>query len=357
MRQNENVMKLACGLVFVFAVPLLAQTDRALGAVTSVDSAGRRVTLKTDAGVEVIVTAQPTANFRRVAPGETDLQKAAVITLNDISVGDRVLARGRAGANSNEVAATLVVVMSQGDIAQKQAADRADWERRGVVGLVTMAGASQIVIDVRTAGSIAVVTITLAPNAKVRRYAPDSVRFADARPSTLGEIKAGDQVRARGNRTEDGSKMTAEEVVSGSFRTIAGVVLSLDAQQNEVRINNLDTKKPLVVKVSADSSLRKLQAQVAQAIAQRVRGSAENGARPGTAGGADLQQALESSPRITLADLKAGDAIVVAGTVGDLTDRVTAITLMAGVEPILTRPGTKEMSLGSWTLDIGNDDP
>lgn len=351
-------MKLACCLAFVLAVPLLAQTDRALGAVTSVDPAGRRVTLKTDAGTEVIVTAQPNANFRRVAPGETDLQKAAVIALNDISVGDRVLARGRAGANSSEITAALIVVMSQGDIAQKQAADRADWDRRGVVGLVTMAGGDQIVINVRTSGNVTPVAITLAPNAKVRRYAPDSIRFADARPSALGEIKTGDQVRARGNRTEDGSKMTAEEVVSGSFRTIAGVILSFDAQQNEVRINDLDTKKAMVVKVSADSSLRKLPPQVAQAIAQRVRGNGENGASPGGAArGGDLQQMLEGSPRITLADLKAGDAIVVAGTVGDLTDRVTAITLLAGVEPILTRPGAPGMSLGSWTLDIGNDNP
>jgi len=169
-------MKLAYCLAFFLAIPLLGQTDRALGAVTGVDPAGRRVTLKTDTGTEVIVTAQPTANFRRVAPGETDLQKAAVITLNDVSIGDRVLARGRAGANSGEVAATLIVVMSQGDIAQKQAADRADWDRRGVVGLVTTTGGEQIVINVRTSGNVAPVAITLAPNAKVRRYAPDSVR-------------------------------------------------------------------------------------------------------------------------------------------------------------------------------------
>jgi len=354
-------MKLACCLAFALAVPLFAQTDRALGAVTDVDLGSRRITLKTDTGTEVVVTAQPTASFRRVAPGETDLQKAATITLNDISVGDRVLARGSAGANASAVAATLVVVMSQGDIAQRQAADRADWDRRGVVGLVTMAGADQIVINVRTSGSVTPLAITLAPNATLRRYAPDSVRFADARPSTLGEIKTGDQVRARGNRAGDGSKMIAEEVVSGSFRTIAGLILSVNPQQNEVRINDLETKKALLVKVSADSSLRKLQPQVAQAIAQRVHGSTEGTgkSRGASAQGRglrsdDLQQMLEGSPSIALTELKAGDAIVISSTVGAIADRVTAITLMTGVEPILRRPGTQEMSLGSWTLDIGN---
>jgi hypothetical protein len=206
-------------------------------------------------------------------------------------------------------------------------------------------------MNIRGAGT-APVAISLAPNAAVRRYAPDSVLFADARPSTLGEIKIGDQVRARGNRSPDGNTMTAEEVVSGTFRTIAGVILSLDAQQNEVRINDLESKKPLVVKVTAGSSLRRLSPQVAQAVAQRVRGNPGGSATAGR--GSDLQQLLESSPGMTLADLKAGEALVISSTIGATAERVTAITVLAGVEPILRRPGTQEMSLGSWTLDIGN---
>jgi hypothetical protein len=45
-------------------------------------------------------------------------------------------------------------VMSQGDIAHKQAVERVDWNRRGVVGHVTMTEVDQIVIDVRTAAGI-----------------------------------------------------------------------------------------------------------------------------------------------------------------------------------------------------------
>jgi hypothetical protein len=347
----ERTVRLVCCLVPVLSSPFFAQTtppDRALGAVTKLDVGARLLTVKTDAGAEVVVTAQPAASFRRVAPGETDLQKAAVIALTDVSVGDRVLARGRAGANGNGLAATLIVVMSKSDIAQKEAADRADWDRRGVMGVVTTAGADQILINVRTAAGVSPLTIKLAPNASVRRYAPGSVRFADARPSVLSEIQAGDQLRARGNRTADGSTMNAEEVVSGTFRTIAGLVVSLDPQQNEVRLNDLDSKKAMVVKVNAASSLRRLEPQVAQAIASRVRGGAE---RSG-----DLQQMIESSPAITLADLKAGDPIVVSGAAGANAQELTAITLLTGVESILRRPGAKEMSLGSWTLDIGIGD-
>ena len=350
MRFERTLRLLGC-LVFVLSSPAFAQTtapDRALGAVIKVDIGARLLTVKTDAGAEVVVTAQPTANFRRVAPGETDLQKAAIIALADISVGDRVLARGKAGANGSGLTAALIVVMSKGDIAQKEAADRADWDRRGVMGVVATAGADQIVINVRTAAGASPMVIKLAPNASVRRYAPGSVRFADARPSTLSAIQAGDQVRARGNRTADGSTMNAEEVVSGAFRTIAGVVVSLDPQQNEVRINDLDSKKPLVVKINAGSSLRRLQPDVAQAIASRVRGGAERNG--------NLQQMIDSSPSTTLADLKAGEPIVVSGAVDVNTQQVTASTLLTGVETILRRPGSQEMSLGSWTLDMGGGD-
>jgi hypothetical protein len=69
--------------------------------------------------------------------------------------------------------------------------------------------------------------------------------------------------------------------------------------------------------------------------------------------GNDLTQILDRAPTITLADLKPGDAIIVLSTVGANTESLTAITLLAGVEPILTRPGTREMSLGGWSLGAG----
>ncbi len=70
-------------------------------------------------------------------------------------------------------------------------------------------------------------------------------------------------------------------------------------------------------------------------------------------GQGDLSQMLERSPVATFADLKPGDAIVVLSTEGATQGKITAITLLAGVEPILTRPGTREMSLGGWSLSAG----
>jgi hypothetical protein len=342
------------------------------GTVTKVDVAARSLVLKTDAGQEFTITLQPTVSFRRVAPGETDLRKAEPIELAGISVGDRVLARGK--TENQSVAATLIVVMSQGDLVKKQDAERADWDKRGVTGLVTAAAADSVTISVKNlAGATKQIVITPAANTIVRRYAPDSVKFADAKASTLAEIKIGDQVRARGEKSEDGAKMSAEEIVSGTFKTIACVILSVNAQENLMQVRDLDTKKPLTVKVNPDSTMKKFQPQAAQTIAARLhpeaaQGAGGRGGRGGGGGGrggdaqggargggsaADLQQLLDRSPAITVADLKAGDAVVVSSTVGASADKITAISLVAGVEPIITKPGTQEMALGDWNLGGG----
>jgi hypothetical protein len=357
------------------------QPDRVLGLVSKIDAGARQITLKTDAGAEVSVGLDAKASFRRVAPGETNLANAASIALTDISAGDRVLARGKPGESG--LIATLVVVMSQADIASKQAAERADWDRRGATGIVTETGGDQVTISVRNLTGVTPLVIKPVANAIVRRYTPESVKFADAKPSKLEEIKKGDQVRARGNKTADGMTMTADEIVSGQFRMIAGVIQSVDAKENLIRINNLETKKTLVVKITGDTSVKKLPPPVSQLIANRLHGvkeeapaggppgaggpgaGAPGGGRGGFGGGrggfggapggagrgpGDLQSMIERIPAIAIGDLMMGDAIILSSIAPSAAtpDQATAITVLAGVEPILTKPGTKEMSLGSW---------
>ncbi|MDP8990399.1 MAG: hypothetical protein M3N41_10020 [Acidobacteriota bacterium] len=366
---------------------------RALGVVTKMDAAARQLTVKTDTG-DVVVTVDPKAKVLRVAPGATSLTNAAAIELGDINVGDRLRARGRS-AEDKSVAALEIVVISQSDIASKQAAERADWDRRGVTGIVADVTADSLTINVRTLAGVRPVIVKPGPNAVIRRYTPDSVKFADAKPSQLADLRKGDQVRARGDKTPDGSAMTADEIVSGQFKMIAGLVLAVNLQENVIRINNVETKKPMTVKISTDSTLKKLQPQLAQVIANRLHGVAPiegaagggpgagpggggPGAGPGggpggypgggpagargpggfgggRGGNGDLQSMIDRTPAIKIADLMAGDAIIVSSVNGANPEQVTAITLLAGVEAILTKPGTREMSLGDWNVGGGAD--
>jgi hypothetical protein len=71
--------------------------------------------------------------------------------------------------------------------------------------------------------------------------------------------------------------------------------------------------------------------------------------------GGDLQQMLDKQPAVTVADLKVGEPIVISSAVGAATDHIMAITMLAGVEPILRSPGKPEMSLGGWNLGGGGD--
>jgi hypothetical protein len=246
----------------------------------------------------------------------------------------------------------------------------------------------------------------------LRRYAPGSVKFDDAKPAPLGEIRPGDQLRARGQKNADGSELTAQEIVSGSFRNISGMISSLDGAQSTITVHDLATKKNVTVKITSESQLRKLPAPMAQRIAQRLNGSGggnggangdqpgsgqtpstrsgaaaaptakepaagsgqapasgvEDGRQrdfggrgrgmgtgaggPGSGGAMDLQQMISRMPASTIADLQKDDVVMLVGTEAIGSNAVTAITLLAGVEPILqgSPNGGASSILSPWSL-------
>jgi hypothetical protein len=351
---------------------------RLIGAVKAI--AGNAVTLTPDLGSDITVLVQDSTRMVRTAPGQTSLKDATPIKLQDLQVGDRVLVRGQASADAKSLVAGAIIVMKRSDIEHKQEAERSDWQKHGVGGLVSAVdpGSATITISTMSMGTVNKLAVQVSKDTVIRRYAPESVKFDDAKPGTLDQIKPGDQLRARGSRSGDGSKFTAEEIVSGSFRNIAGTVASVDASENSVNVMDAITKKPVSVKVTADSQMRKLPPMMAQRIAMRLKGEAGaspsgagaggtassasqpgGGAPPGEAGGGsrpggapDFQQMLNRLPAATLADLQKGDAVMIVATQGAASGAVTAVTLLSGVEPILTSSSsaTQAALLSSWTL-------
>lgn len=403
-----------------------APIAKAVGTVKSV--AANAVVLTTDSGADQTVTFTDAARIVRAVPGQTDLKTAPAIAIPEIQVGDRVFARGQAG-EGNAVIASSAIVMKQSDIAAKQQQERDEW-RKGIGGIVKEVDAASNAITINNSMIAAgkPITIHLSPATTIRRYAPDSVKFDDAKPGTLDQIKPGNQLRARGTKNDDGTEFTAQAVITGAFRDIAGTVISTDAANSTVTITDLATKKPVTIKVAADSLLRKLPPFVAMGIAMRLKGvppgamgamgqggaggggqgnwrgagnaggslapaggSASGGsAAPGTpaavsrsaapgmtagqggpvggqggpgggwrgAGGGtpDFQQMLARMPGLAVADLNKGDAVMLVATEGSETSGPTAITLLAGVEPILTAApaGMSAASiLSPWNLSAG----
>ncbi|MGD1022084.1 MAG: DUF5666 domain-containing protein [Candidatus Sulfotelmatobacter sp.] len=353
-----------------------AAASRRIGAVKAIN--GTAITLTPDSGPDLAVAVQPTTRVVRIAPGEKNLKNAVPIQLQDIQVGDRILVGGKISDDSLSLSASSIVVMKSSDLAARHEQERQDWQKRGVDGLAKAVDpvAGTITINVRSKP----VVIHTSSSTVIRRYPPDSVKFDDAKPSTLAEIHPGDQVRARGDHSADGSELTAEEIVSGSFRNVAGTVDSVDASSSTLSVHDLLSKKMLLIKITADSQLRQLPPEMAQRIAMRLKtagavpgaasGSAatsDQNSRPtGTSGGMasggngaggrpggapDFQQMLSRIPAISLSDLHKGDAVVIVSTEGT-SEGGTVITLLSGVEPILrAAPGASSSSiLTPWSL-------
>ena len=340
-----------------------AQTAKqVLGAIQAIQ--GSTITLKPDTGPAVNVVVQGSVRILRVAPGQTDLKNAAAIQFADLQVGDRILVRGIPSADGQSLTASSVIAMKRSDVEAKQQQEREDWQKRGTGGLVSAVdpASGTITISVPAPGGTRTVAVHTTKDTIIRRYAPDSVQFDDAKPSSLSEVKPGDQLRARGARSADGSEFAAEEIVSGAFRNISGTVSNLDAAANTLTVADLATKKPVVVKISAQSQVLKLPPQIAQGLAFQMKGGARGAAsgapgggeggnaRPGRA--ADLQQVLNRLPKASLADLQKGDAVMIVSTEGTASGGVTAITLLAGVEPILQASpgGAQAMTLSPWNI-------
>ena len=359
----RNYVRLMATVVLAAAstlavLPLQAQAQTPSGATTTRGTVksinGQTLVLTPDSGQDVNVSLSDTTRILRTEPGQTDLKSAAPMAAGDIQVGDRMLLRGKPGDNG-ALAATLVVVMKQAAIAQKQQHDRDDWQKRGTGGIVSAVDQASGTITVSVTPTVSIVVKTTKDTGFLR-YAPNSIKFADAQKGSFEQIKTGDQLKARGSRAADGKEITAEEVISGSFRNIAGTITAIDAANNAITVKDILAKKSVTVKFNGDSQLHKLAPQMAQRLAFFLKASAQPGqggapaaggsqpagagAAPGAgarpAGGPDFQQMLSRIPSVKLEELQKEDAVMIVAMAGTTSNEATAITLLGGVEPILT---------------------
>jgi hypothetical protein len=354
-----------------------------LGTIKAIN--GNAITLAGESGPEVAITVAPNAKIAHVNPGSKDLTP---IQLSDLQVGDTVRVRGYASLDGKTLNGLEVIVITRSAVAAVSDQMKQDWQKRGIGGIVNTVdpSAGTVTISIPSfAGEKKLITVHANSNTIVRRYAPDSANFEAAKPSTLQAIHVNDQLRARGDRSADGNDFTAAEIVSGTFPYVEGTVKSVDASAGTISVQDVLSKKTVQLKVTSDSQLHQIPADMAQRMAfilKRAKdgnanssapnpsnhgspngnsasyaGSAASGGMQGgaggtgsaRAGGGGLQRMLDSAPAVTLADLHKGDALAILATEGALTDGGTIVKLYSGVEPILeAAPNT--MTLAPWSL-------
>jgi hypothetical protein len=347
--------------------PATATIPPKLGTVKTIS--GTSITLATDAGATVTITVPDGTKVQQLAVGSTDLKTAKPAQFSDIAVGDRVLAAVKAGDSPDSFLAKQVVVMKSADIAQMQAAQQAAWKANGVGGIVSTVDPATGTITI-TSGSKKVV-INTSSKTEFKRFASDSVKYQDAKAGTLAQIQAKDQLEARGTKSSDGTSIQADEVVTGAFQDLSGQIVTVDA--GKITLKDLATKKLMTVNLTANSDLRMMSQRAATMFAARTNGGgaaaggggAPTGGGPGAGQGgggmrrsasADLSQMIATFPAITPEDLHKGDAVMIVAsdpTPGATT--VTAITVLTGVDPILTANPNGGMSL-SMSISGGGGD-
>ena len=363
IRNNSLTFRIALSLGLVFCVAgvtvssLAAQAPTAaapavvsqLGTVKSVS--GSTITIATDKDQTITVNVAAGAKVYQLAVGSTDLKTAKPGELADVAVGDRTLVTGKAGDTPDSLTAVRVILMKSSDIAQMQAQQQADWKANGVGGIVTTVDPASGTITI--ASGTKRLTINTTNKTEFKRFAGDSVKYQDARPGKITDIQPKDQLQARGEKSADGTSMQAEEVISGSFENLSGQLLSVDAASGKITLKDLATKKVVTVNVTSNSNIRNMPAMVATRFATQTNGtggggggrrgggaqdaSAANGDGARRTAGSDLSQMIARFPTITLAELKKGDAVmIVASDPAPGASTATAVTLLTGVDPILT---------------------
>lgn len=372
---------LTIALITPVMVNAQTATARFLGTVTAVS--GNSLTVKTDAGEVHQVDVPSTASLKQIEPGAKDLSTAQTIEFSSLATGDRVLVKLDPNAPAGASTALQVIAVKQADLAKKQEKERQEWQQRGVGGLVkTVDNSSGDIVITSGAGPTAkTITIHTTKASALKRYAPASVRFDEAKVAPIDSIHAGDQLRARGAKNAAGTEITADEAISGSFRNLSGLIPSIDAAGSTLVVKDLATKKQVTIHISPETQMRRLDEQMATRLAAMLNGNggafARNGGarpqgapgggqpvaaggppsgapRPGFGGGGfDVQMLFSRAPLIKLTDLKKGDAVMVVAT--EDASGVSAITILAGVEPLLEAPAASQ-NLLNWSLSSGAPD-
>ena len=323
-----------------------------MGVVTNINQDTRQILVTTNAGSQVAVTLSDTTEFMRIPPGEKTKDKFIKIAPTDFAVGDMVFARGRISEDRKNMPAREFYVMSKGDIALKRDREREEWRTNGLSGTVSALNVEkkEITVDARTAEGTKSLVLAPTDSTIFKRYAPDSIRFGDARTSSFGELKVGDQFRARGTKSTDLLRFTPAEIVSGSFQTIGGAITEINATTQEVKLKDAQSNQVVTVVVGKDSTMRQLTPELLAALTPPKPGTTPTstpGKRP-----ADLQEMFDQLPALSLTDLKVGDSILVSSTKGADPVRVTAIAVVNGVGPLLQsgQQGRSAVALGAMSL-------
>ena len=268
-------------ITLVFSSALLAQdttasaqakpSEHVIGTVTDTNPANHTVTVKEDgaAGQTHVIDLTNTKTLLKVPPTAKDLKSATRITAGDLAAGDRVDVRGSKseGEGGSAMAARSVVLMSARDLEQHHQAEASAWQKSTAGTVASIDGAGQkLTVTSRTPEGPKPVTVE-GSAAQFTRYSPETPKTP--KQSTFADIQPGDQVKIIGEKSSDGATITAQKIYSGTFKSLAGTLVSAAPDGKSIVVKDLTSKQPVTVLLTGDASVRKLPPMMAYMLARR----------------------------------------------------------------------------------------
>ena len=350
-------------------------------------SAGKIVLETKDGEISAILASS--TQYQRLPPDNLKLSAAKPAAFTDLAEGDRVLVLGKVSEDRKTIVASRVFLVKGSELEELARKQRREWRMRGIAGKVEAIDPASKVVTVKISsitGSASSLALTAKDDAKFLKYAPTSVRYSDAVDSEFSKIEVGDNIQALGDRSQDGKSFQAEEILTGSFVTVAGTVESVNVGSGEVVIKHFNTKENVTIKVNDGSTLKKFPDEMASRIARFLQfsraggfggggnragggsrggnagnrragntsqnqgnaagnrgnrgnrggqGGGRRGMRGGPAGMGDINTIANRIPDIKLADLKKGDQIAASSPKSKDEKNYIAIKLIAGIGPFI----------------------
>jgi hypothetical protein len=356
MRNRLLALAILSALTVGFILQAIAQVPEAthkVGVIKAVSA--DTIVLRSDDGSDFTVTVPDSARLLRINPGQRDLKDGEAILRADLQPGDRMLVNGVTGHDAHSLTASLIVIVRQADLSKARTQQEAEWQKHGIGGIVQSLDSSTGTIKIALSPAYSTL-IKTGEKTGFLRYAPDSAKFSNAKPGSFDQIKIGDQLRAHGEQRQGAPEFVADQIISGSFRNIAGTVVSIDTEAQILSVKDLLTKKTVLVKVKTDCQLRSLPASAARKMTSLLKTKLpESGSAPGT----EVEHLLGETQIVKFDQLHKDDALMIISGSGDGEKTATALAVLAGVEPILAAApdGRNIASLFSgWNLSTTASD-
>lgn len=359
-----------------------------IGTVEKVDGASKTFALKTDKGEQPVIKFDDRTQFVLMPAGETDTKKGTRAAATEVAAGDRVIAR-MLPEDTTGKPAVFVYFSKATELAQFHKKTEDEWQTQSVYGTVKSVDVAEKHAVIAARGGFGPpkdVTLDASGPVEYLRFNLDSGKY-EASTAGLAPFQVGDQVRLIGKKNADGTEIKLEAIQSATFKSLPVTVKSVDSAAGLIQATDLTSKKPITISVKPDTQLKRLDDATALLMARRLnptfqseagrggragRGNADSAGQttPGVAsfagrggagraggrGNADPNKLLDQQPTIELADLKAGEPVVVTGGPTSDMAKLTATSVVAGVDPILRAAPEKGVDplAGNWNFgDLG----